>query len=129
MGWVLLYEGECGFCRWGAGTILRWAQRRRIRAVPIRSAEGDRLLAAMPRGRRLASWHLRAPDGSLASGGSAVAPLLRLLPGGAPLAALTERFPRTVDRLYGFVARHRDLLGRVAGSRACAVDPASSRAA
>ncbi|HSJ51146.1 MAG TPA: DUF393 domain-containing protein [Actinomycetota bacterium] len=126
MAWVLVYEGECGFCRWSADLVLRWDRRRCLRAVPIRSEEGDRLLAGIPFSRRVATWHLRAPEGRVESGGRAVAPLLRLLPGGAPLAATAERFPGATDRLYELVARHRERLGRLIGRRACSVDPAGS---
>ncbi|HEX6331670.1 MAG TPA: DCC1-like thiol-disulfide oxidoreductase family protein [Actinomycetota bacterium] len=121
MHWVLLYESGCGFCRCSADLVLWWDRRRRLRAVPIRGEEGDRLLSGMAPDRRIATWHLRAPDGRVVSGGRAVAPMLRLLPGGRPLALAAERFPRTVERLYAFVARHRGRLGRLVG-RACSVD-------
>jgi predicted DCC family thiol-disulfide oxidoreductase YuxK len=68
--------------------------------------------------------HLVAPDGRSYSGGEAVPQLARLLPAGAPIAALASTFPRTADRAYRWVARHRERLGRVLGEQACAVDPA-----
>jgi predicted DCC family thiol-disulfide oxidoreductase YuxK len=71
-----------------------------------------------------ASWHLVAPNGRTYSGGKAVPQLARLLPAGAPIAALASAFPRATDRAYRWVARHRERLGRVLGERACAVDPA-----
>ncbi len=76
------------------------------------------------RERKMASWHLVAPNGRTYSGGAAVPQLARLLPAGAPIAALASAFPRTADRAYRWVARHRERLGRVLGERACAVDPA-----
>ena len=122
--WALLFDADCGFCRWSAATILRVDRRRRLRAVAIQSTEGRDLLATVPPERRLDSWHLWAPDASVTSAGRAVAPLLRLLPGGSPAAFVAERTPRTVDRLYALVARNRGRLARIVGRRACAVDPA-----
>ena len=50
------------------------------------------LLSGMPEAERMASWHLVRPDGAVSSAGAAAPTLLRLLPGGAPLAAFAERF-------------------------------------
>ena len=108
---VILYDEECGFCRWSLDRLLRWDRRGRLRAVPIQSDEGDRLLADLTVADRLASWHLVTPDGRRYSGGAATAPLARLLPAGAPVAIMAETFPRTTDHLYRWVARNRDSLG------------------
>ncbi len=115
---MVLYDEDCGFCKWALNGVLAWDRPRRLRAVAIQSDEGDRLLASVPRARRLDSWHLVSPDGELRSAGAAAAPLARLLPGGAPLAAAFERFPRLTERAYRFVARNR---GRFA--RALRIDP------
>jgi predicted DCC family thiol-disulfide oxidoreductase YuxK len=120
---VVLYDEDCGFCRWSLDRLLRWDRHRRLRAAPIQSEEGDRLLADLSEERRLASWHLVTPDGRRSSGGAATAPLARLLPGGALIAFLAETFPRTTDRLYRWLALHRDALGRRLGEEACSVDP------
>lgn len=120
---MVLYDEDCGFCRWSLARLLRWDRAARIRAVPIQSQEGGRLLADLSEEDRIASWHLVAPDGRRQSGGAAAGPLARLLPAGAPVALLAETFPRSTDRLYRWVARHRDSLGRRLGEQACAVDP------
>jgi predicted DCC family thiol-disulfide oxidoreductase YuxK len=70
----------------------------------------------------MASCHLVARNGHIYSGGAAVPQLARLLPASAPIAALATAFPRTADRAYRWVARHRERLGRVLGEQACAVD-------
>jgi predicted DCC family thiol-disulfide oxidoreductase YuxK len=58
----------------------------------------------------MASWHLISPSGARASGGSAVPPLLRLLPGGRPPAVAFEEFPGLTERGYRWVAEHRSRL-------------------
>lgn len=90
--------------------MLAWDRHRTLRAVAIQSAEGQRLLAAIPEAERLESWHLALPSGELRSAGAAAAPLIAELPGGRPLAALFRAFPGTTERAYRFIARHRGWL-------------------
>jgi predicted DCC family thiol-disulfide oxidoreductase YuxK len=109
----LLYDADCGFCKWCLSVILRWDRHGRLRPVAIQSDEGVRLLGGMSEEDRLDSWHLVKPDGSVVSAGAAAAPLSRLLPGGRPLAALFERFPTATERAYRWVADHRGAFGKV----------------
>jgi predicted DCC family thiol-disulfide oxidoreductase YuxK len=120
---LVLYDENCGFCRWSLARLLRWDRRGRLRAASIQGEEGGRLLADLNERDRLASWHLVTPDGRRYSGGAATGPLALLLPGGTPVAFLAETFPQSSDRLYRWVARNRDTLGRRLGEQACAVDP------
>jgi predicted DCC family thiol-disulfide oxidoreductase YuxK len=120
---VVLYDEDCGFCRWSLDRVLRWDRHGRLRAASIQSEQGNLFLADLDSATRLASWHLIAPDGRRFSGAAAVAPLARLLPAGAPVGLLAETFPRTTGRVYRWIARNRDMLGRRLGERACAVDP------
>jgi predicted DCC family thiol-disulfide oxidoreductase YuxK len=108
----ILYDADCGFCRVSAALVLAWDRRRRLRPVAIQEPEGQRLLGDVPAERRLDSWHLVDPAGKVRSAGGAFAPLFRLLPGGAPLAALAERFPRGAERSYFFVADRRSPIGQ-----------------
>jgi len=110
---VLLYDEDCGFCKWSLDKILAWDRAQRVRPVPIQSEEGSRLLAPIPPGARLDSWHLVRADGRLFSAGAAAGPLARLLPGGRPLAAVFAAFPALTERAYRFVARHRGSLARL----------------
>jgi predicted DCC family thiol-disulfide oxidoreductase YuxK len=133
MSAALLYDRDCGFCRACLGVLLAWDRDRRVRPVAIQSVEGERLLADLEPARRLDSWHLvseapRTSEASRASGapsvgeaqrssaGAAFAPLLRELPGGAPLAALADRFPGAAERGYRWVAGHRGAVGRAVPS-------------
>jgi predicted DCC family thiol-disulfide oxidoreductase YuxK len=111
--WPVLYDQDCGFCRWSLDKILLWDRRGALRPVAIQSAEGARLLAALPPERRLDSWHLVLPSGDVRSAGAAAEPLARLLPGGTLLAFIFARFPRVTQRAYAWVADHRDGISRL----------------
>ena len=110
---AILYDADCGFCKWSLNKVLAWDRRGRLRPVAIQSEEGQGLLAPLAAEARLDSWHLVGPEGEICSSGGAAAPLARLLPGGRPLAALFERFPRPTERAYRWVAEHRDRLARI----------------
>jgi predicted DCC family thiol-disulfide oxidoreductase YuxK len=110
---VLLYDEDCGFCKWSLDKILAWDRAKRVRAVPIQSEDGATLLASLDPDARLDSWHLVDGDGKVFSGGAAAEPLSRLLPGGRPLAALFALFPGVTEQVYGYVARHRDRWARL----------------
>jgi predicted DCC family thiol-disulfide oxidoreductase YuxK len=110
---VLLYDRECGFCRWSLGVVLAWDRRGRLRPVALQEPEANVLLADLDAEQRMASWHLLAPGESRRSAGAAVAPLLRRLPGGAPVAAVAERFPSLTEAGYRWVAAHRAALHRL----------------
>jgi predicted DCC family thiol-disulfide oxidoreductase YuxK len=110
---TLLYDSDCGFCRWSLGKVLAWDRRARLRPVSLQSREADALLAGMPEEERMGSWHLVAPDGEVRSAGAGIAPLLRLLPGGAPFGAIAARSPGAMERGYRFVASHRGVWGKL----------------
>lgn len=109
---VLLYDDGCGFCRRALRWILAWDRRGAIRPVPLADPEAAVLLAGMSQEARMSSWHL-VERGRVHSAGAAVGPLMRLLPGGAPLAALADAFPRATERLYRWVAANRARIERV----------------
>jgi predicted DCC family thiol-disulfide oxidoreductase YuxK len=108
---TVLYDRDCGFCRWCVSKLLAWDRRRRLRPVAIQDPEGQRLLEGIPDVDRLASWHLIDEDGSVHSAGAGFPPLLRELPGGSRLAAVAARAPGPLDRGYRLVARNRSRLG------------------
>jgi predicted DCC family thiol-disulfide oxidoreductase YuxK len=110
--WIVLYDSDCGFCRWSLARLLALDRNRRLRPVALGTPEADELLADLTPEQRAASWHLIAPDGRRASGGPAAAPLLRLLPAGHAPAAVLERMPRTTERAYRWVADHRSTLSK-----------------
>ncbi len=112
---VVLYDEDCGFCKWSLNKILAWDRHGRLRPTPIQGEEGRRLLAGIPEEQHLDSWHLALPSGEVCSAGAAAPFLVDLLPGGRPLAALFRAFPRTTERAYRFVADHRDRFARLVG--------------
>ena len=60
---IVLYDSDCGFCRWALAQVLRWDRAQRLRPVPIESDEGNALLTGVPLDERLESWHLVLGDG------------------------------------------------------------------
>ena len=109
---IVLYDDDCGFCRWTLGLLLMWDRARRLWPAPVVGAVGDRWLAGMPEDERLASWHLIDEGGRVTSSGRGLAVVAGYLPGGAPLAGLLRRAPGAVERGYRFVADHRSGLSR-----------------
>lgn len=109
---TVLYDDDCGFCKRLLSKFLAWDRDRRLRPVALQDPEAGRLLGGMPQERRMESWHLVTPDGTVRSGGEALAPLLQMLPGGGPVAAVVARTPRLTDRSYRWVAANRSALSR-----------------
>jgi predicted DCC family thiol-disulfide oxidoreductase YuxK len=107
---MVLYDADCGLCKWLLAGLLRWDRAVRLQPIALQRPESDELLPDLAPAERMASWHLISPTGARASGGTAVPPLLRLLPGGAAPAAAFERFPGLTERGYRWVAEHRSKL-------------------
>lgn len=124
---IVIYDSDCGFCRFSLGLLLSWDRRgtRRsgaapaaLRPLPLGTPKADRLLADLSPDQRSASWHLVFDDGASLSAGAALAPALSLLAGGRIPAALFARFPRATERGYRWAADHRGALGRFVPTRA-----------
>ena len=115
---TVLYDHDCGFCRWSVGRLLAWDRAGRLRALTIQSAEGQRLLADLAPEQRLASAHAIDASGRRTSGGDALAPVAAVLPGGAPLAALGRRAPGLARAGYRALAGRRALFGRLVSDAA-----------
>ena len=108
---VVLYDADCGFCRWSLQWVLRWDRHDALRYLSIQSDEASRLLAGVPEEMRLDSWHFVETDGTVSSAGRAFAPMLRRLPRGRRLARLSELMPGLSERAYRLVAGNRGRLG------------------
>lgn len=114
---ILLYDGQCRFCRWSAAKVLSLDRGQNLRPVDLHSLEATRLLEGLSEEERLASWHL-VVEGRSYSAGAAFAPLLdRLLLGSVP-AWFVKRSPRMTERAYSVVASRRSALGKMISDRA-----------
>jgi predicted DCC family thiol-disulfide oxidoreductase YuxK len=111
--WTVLYDRDCGFCRWSLAQLLAFDLDAKLRPVALGTPEADAALADLPPEERAASWHLVAPDGRRWSAGAAAPPLLRLLPHGRLPATALETAPRTTERAYRWVADHRSTISRL----------------
>ena len=90
---VLLYDAGCRVCRWAARVAVRFDRGERLAVLPLDDDDAAPLLATLPEEERFASWRLARRNGSLLGYG--------VVRGRAP------------DALYGFIAGHRSLLGRI----------------
>jgi predicted DCC family thiol-disulfide oxidoreductase YuxK len=109
---TLIYDRDCGFCRWCLGKVLAWDRRRALRPVPLGTPEANRLLEGTPAAERPTSWHLVDGGSAVHSAGAGFEPLFRLLPGGDPFAAIAARFPGVTERAYRFVSGNRSIWGK-----------------
>ena len=109
---TVLYDADCGFCRYTLALLLRLDRDRRLLPVRIQGPDGDRLLGHLTPEQRLASAHVVTPEGRVYSGGNAVVPIAREL--GWPHVAAIARALAAPTRLgYRVVAGNRSRLGRV----------------
>lgn len=109
--WLLLWDGECGFCRRSVAAVLRRDRRGVLAAAPYQECLD--WLPEPVRSRSPEQAHLRSPEGRYWGGGAAVTRVLGLLG--------HRRLERVLDTAalrpvmawgYRWVARHRGLLGR-----------------
>jgi len=114
----VLYDSDCGFCRWSLAKLLAFDRRSLLAPVALGTPEADTLLGDMDPAERAESWHLVSPERRLWSAGAAAPPLLRLLPGGRAPALILERAPKLTERAYRWVADHRSWFSRAIPERA-----------
>ena len=115
---VVLYDRNCGFCVWSLAWLLAWDRDHRLRPLALQDERARAMLDPMDRERMLASAHLVTAEGVVHSGGDAVEPILRLMPGGAGLAPVARAMAGASRVGYNWVARNRGLLGRPVGEAA-----------
>lgn len=115
---IVLYDADCGFCRWAMAWALGHDRRRALVAVPIQSQLGAQLLADLSPAERLDAAHVLRDDGTRKSGGSAAAEVLGVLAQTRALGRLARRLPAPTAVLYGLVAAHRHGFGRYVGGEA-----------
>ena len=109
---IVLYDADCGFCRWAMAWAMRRDDHRVLVSVPIQSPLGSEP------NDRLRSAHVVVDDGRRRSGGAAAAEVLSALPPTRALGRLADRLPSTTALLYGVVAKRRIGFGRLVGNEA-----------
>lgn len=114
---IVLYDNDCGFCRWSMAWALRHDTGKRLVAVPIQSPLGAELLAGLDEDERLRSAHAIDEDGVRRSGGAAAADVLSELAPTRALGRLASRASAPTSLLYDFVASHRHGFGRFVAQR------------
>lgn len=115
---IVLYDNDCGLCRWSMAWALRHDGRKRLVAVPIQSPLGAEVLAELDEQERLRSAHVVDEHGARRSGGAAAADVLSELAPTRALGRLASRAPAPTSLLYDFVATHRHGFGRFVRQRA-----------
>lgn len=115
---IVLYDADCGFCRWAMAWALGRDRRRELVVVPIQSQLGSQLLGDLSPSERLDAAHVVRDDGSRDSGGVAAAEVFGALGQTRPLGRLARRLPVPTAALYGLVAAHRHGFGRFVGAQA-----------
>jgi hypothetical protein len=90
--------------------VLKWDRKQRLRPAPGEDLDSWQLIE--PRWSGFVAENATNPDHledrrAIWSAGPAFSPLFRLLPGGAPFARLTDRFPGAAERGYRWVADRR----------------------
>lgn len=107
---LLIYDGDCRFCRWGVEWVQRLDVRNALDFCPFGHEGAEEALAGLPEDRRYASMHAFV-NGRLYSGTEGARIVLEQLPLGEVSAALG------LHHLYPLIARHRPTLGRFVPDR------------
>ena len=99
----LLYDADCGLCKFVVARVLELDRARRLRPLALQDPRTAELLPGMSAEERLKSFHVVDSKGAVRSAGDGLAELI------PPL----KRFPRAASGLYWLVADNRDRLGKL----------------
>ncbi len=118
---VLLYDGDCGFCRLWVERLRRWDRKGAIRCVPAQERAAVAGLPPIDDDALDRAMHLVMPDGTVFAGGRAVPAVLQYLPGWRWLGGLFRLpgAPWVTDMVYSNIAKRRHRLG--CGSERCRI--------
>ena len=110
---VLLYDGDCGFCRRWVSRLQRWDRQKAIEYVAAADRGAVVGLPPLSDAALDRAMHLVTRDGRVYPGARALPALLPLLPAGRLLMPLM-RVPGVqllADRTYAWVAARRHRFG------------------
>ena len=110
---VLLFDGQCGFCRQWVARLHRWDRRGAIQTLP--GAERGMLpgLPSIADASLDRAMQFVTPDGRVFPGARALPVLLPYLPGGRLLALFfwIPGVQAIADRLYAWISARRHRFG------------------
>lgn len=107
---LLIYDGDCGFCRWGMHVVRRLDRAGVFGFCPYGHPTAEAILSRLPEERRYTSHHAFR-DEVLYSATDAARVTLE----GLPLGRIAVAFQ--LHRLYPLIAGNRGLLGRLVPHR------------
>ncbi|MBI4057557.1 MAG: lipase maturation factor family protein [Elusimicrobia bacterium] len=109
---VLVYDGDCGFCRYWVRRWQSWTGDR-VEYAPLQEASAQ--FPEIPREKFIAAVQLIEPGGQVRSGAAAAFRLLSYVPGwgwGWNLYQRVPGFARVSEWVYRLVADHRTFFSR-----------------
>ena len=111
---LLLYDGDCRFCRASARWIAKADTTHRLAFLPMHDERAQPHVAWVPESERFMSFHVIEAGGRAYSKGAAVIETLSLLGPTSWLGRLLRMVKATfvMDVLYAVVAWSRGYLGR-----------------
>ena len=109
---VVLYDGDCAFCRVCARILRRLDRGNCLVLLDFNRPEADSLLAPLPADKRRTALHVAEANGTVHSAGPALRrALAEALDPGAERLLSTPPISRIVDAAYRIVAARRHYLG------------------
>jgi len=109
---LILWDGDCGFCRRGIAWVLRRDHRGRLRALPYQNAPSPPMTPQL-RAACARAVHVRTTDGQLLRGGRAALFVLQQIGYRRLARALAQKpFVWLVEFAYSIVARNRAFFSR-----------------
>ena len=103
---VVIYHGECGFCRRWVGRLAAWDRRGALEYLALQDPRAP-ALAGRPRRELERAAHVVLPDGRVLEGARAFRAMCQYLPGGWIVRALLM-LPGAIfvaDAVYRWIAR------------------------
>ncbi|MBE0592821.1 MAG: DUF393 domain-containing protein [Gemmatimonadales bacterium] len=118
-GPVLIYDGDCRFCRRWVARLRKLDRRGALALVPLQASEAIRV-SGRARGTLRQSVHVVRADGAVHAGASAVREAFRYLPGGWIVRAAlgVPGVMPVAERCYAWIARQWGPVARD-GGRCC----------
>jgi predicted DCC family thiol-disulfide oxidoreductase YuxK len=115
---LVVYDGNCGFCRRWVERLRRWDREGRLEFLPLQDADAP-VVTGVGRGVLEQAAHVVLPSGQVVAGAAALRALCPFLSGGSVpfhLLGLPGVLP-VAERLYRWIARRWGPVGARAGER------------